>query len=206
MEESSSDDVEGGFFPNVVMGGVLLRPFLNNLFWNFNSFDNAGSFSEDVQNPASVLPCAMLLGLLMVVLGHIIPLLVALGTTDAAPEDWVDGYFATVMSDMVGTWLGKWMVFAAALSNIGLFQAELSSDACVLMGMANRGHMPKILSVRSVNGTPTYALLVGTLVIVVMGMSNLDSLIEMLNFNYALALILECTAFIKLRISKPDGK
>jgi len=44
------------------------------------------------------------------------------------------------------------------------------------------------------------------MVIVVMGVSDLAGLIEMLNFNYALALLLEYAAFIKLRISKPEGK
>lgn len=204
MEETSSDEVDGGFFPNAVVGGVLLRPFLNNLFWNFNSFDNAGSFSEDIQTPAKVLPQGMLLGLLMVVLGYLLPLLVALGTTGAAPEDWVDGYLATVTVETVGPWLGKFMIFAAALSNVGLFQAELSADAYMLMGMAERGYLPSFFAERSSNGTPTYSLLLGTVVIVLMGVSDLDSLIEMLNFNYALALILEYAAFIKLRISKPD--
>lgn len=30
----SDYSLEGGFFPNAAIGGVLLRPFLNNLFWN----------------------------------------------------------------------------------------------------------------------------------------------------------------------------
>jgi len=37
-----------------------------------------------------------------------------------------------------------------------------------------------------------------------MGVSNLDQLIEMLNFNYAIALLLEYAAFFKLRISRPN--
>ena len=32
----SEYSLAGGFFPNAAIGGVLLRPFLNNLFWNFN--------------------------------------------------------------------------------------------------------------------------------------------------------------------------
>lgn len=85
-----------------------------------------------------------------------------------------------------------------------MFQAELSSDAFQLMGMADRGHLPKIFSKRSRHGTPTWGLIVGTAVIVCMGASNLDQLVEMLNFNYALSLLLEYAAFFKLRISKPD--
>jgi amino acid transporter len=205
VDQASSDDLQGGFFPNIVLSGVILRPFLNNLFWNFNSFDSAGSFSEDTKNPAQVLPKAMFLALGMVFFGYIIPLLVALGVTDAPPAEWVDGYLATVSVEAVGPWLGKLMIFAAALSNIGQFQAELSSDAYMLMGMAERGYLPKCFAIRSANGTPTYSLLLGAAVIVIMGLSNLESLIEMLNFNYALALLLEYAAFLKLRVSKSDG-
>jgi len=205
--DSGIDDtlnLEGGFFPNIVLGGVMLRPLLNNVFWNYNSFDNAGSFAEDIQDPVRVLPRAMCIGFFMVVLGYVIPIMVALGTTDASPKEWVDGYLATVVTEAVGPWLGTWLVLAAAMSNLGMFQAELSSDAYMIMGMAERGHLPSIFATRSVNGTPTYALLLGTMVIVVMGVSDLAGLIEMLNFNYALALLLEYAAFIKLRISKPE--
>lgn len=111
---------------------------------------------------------------------------------------------AQVASEIGGPWLGAWTVFAAAISNIALFQAELSADAFQLMGMADRGHIPKLFSKRSRYGTPTNGIILGTAVIVVMGTSNFDQLIEMLNFNYALALLMEYSAFIKLRISQPQ--
>ena len=72
------------------------------------------------------------------------------------------------------------------------------------MGMADRGYLPKIFSTRSKHGTPTYALLLGTIVIVMMAVSDLDTLIEMLNFNYGFALLFEYAAFFKLRVSRPD--
>lgn len=203
----SDSGPSGGFFPNLIVNGIMLRPFFNNLYWNFNSFDSTGCFSEDVDNPAGVLPRAMFVAWIMVGLGYFIPLLVAFGTTpDVPPNKWVDGYMAVVVNETVGPWLANWMVFAAAISNIAQFQAELSSDAYLLMGMADRGHLPQFLGIRSPQGTPTYAILLGTFIIVVMSVSNLDTLIEMLNFNYALALLMEYAAFIMLRISKPDGK
>lgn len=186
------------------MAGVLWRPFLNNLFWNLNSFDAAGSFAADIENPGQVLPRAMMWGVVIVVAGYLVPLLVALGASEASQEDWVDGYLAKACSDIVGPWLGAWTVFAAGISNIALFQAELSADAFQLMGMADRGYLPKVLSTRSRHGTPTYGIMIGTAIIVAMGLSHLEGLIEMLNFNYALSLLMEYGAFIKLRISRPD--
>jgi amino acid transporter len=37
-------------------------------------------------------------------------------------------------------------------------------------------------------------------------LSDFDQLIEMLNFSYAIALLMEYAAFVKLRVSQPDLK
>ena len=204
VESATDDDVSGGFFPNAALGGVLWRPFLNNLFWNLNSFDATASFAADIDDPARVLPRALFYGVIMVSACYIFPLLVAIGASEAKQHEWTDGYLARVTGDVVGPWLGAWTVFAAGISNIALFQAELSADAFQLMGMADRGHIPKLFSHRSKHNTPTFGIILGTAVIVCMGVSNLDQLIEMLNFNYAIALLLEYLAFLKLRISRPE--
>jgi hypothetical protein len=43
-----------------------------------------------------------------------------------------------------GNWLAWWIVLAAAASQIGQFQAEMSSDSYQLQGMAERGFLPKV--------------------------------------------------------------
>jgi amino acid transporter len=192
----TDDDTGGGIFPDASLGGVLWRPFLNNLFWNLNSFDAAASFAADIEDPGSVLPSHGLV--------HSGGFLLLFSFIDCdwcltPTNEWVDGFLARCVG-----WLGAWTVFAAGISNIALFQAELSADAFQLMGMADRGHVPKLFSQRSRHGTPTYGIMLGTAVIVVMGTSNLDTLIEMLNFNYAISLLMEYCAFIKLRISAPN--
>jgi amino acid transporter len=205
MDEATMAATEGGFFPNFVLGNVLWRPFLNSLFWNLNSFDSAASFSEDVENPSVAYPKAMKYAVVMVFCAYIFPLLVALGASDAKQSDWVDGYLATATSNIVGPWLGDWTIFAAGISNIALYQAELSTEAYQLMGMAERGYVPSIFAHRSRHGTPTYAIILGTsIIIILVTLSDLSQLIEMLNFSYAMALLMEYAAFIKLRISHPD--
>lgn len=203
--ESTDDDTSGGFFPNAAgFGGVYWRPFLNNLFWNLNSFDSASSFAADVDDPGRVFPRGMALAVVFVVFGYLVPMVAALGATETRQSDWVDGYFATAASDIVGPWLGGWTVFAAGISNLGLFQAELSADSFQLMGMAERGYVPMFFSKRSRHGTPTYSIALGIAIIVLFGASDLSTLIEMLNFNYGISLLLEYFAFLKLRIYHPE--
>jgi amino acid transporter len=127
-----------GFLPFAASNAVMWRPFLNNLFWNLNSFDSAASFAADVDNPATVIPKAMFYSVLIVIVGYFVPLLVALGASNSNQNDWVDGYFANVAEEVVGKWLGDYIILAAGVSNIALFQAELSTDAFQLMGMAER--------------------------------------------------------------------
>ena len=59
-----------------------------------------------------------------------------------------------------GHWLSWWMVAAAAVSQIGQFEAEMSSDSFQLLGMAERGFLPKGLARRSKHDTPTVSSLV----------------------------------------------
>jgi amino acid transporter len=183
---SVDDDTGLGPLSAVTLGGVMWRPYLNNLFWNLNSFDSAACLAGEVSDPGRSLPRAMLGGTILIVLGYLLPVMVATGATDSAQSDWVDGYMTTIVSEVVGPWLGGWVIFAAGISNLALFQGEMSSDAFQILGLAERGHLPKIFAHRSRYGTPTAGLLVGLTAIIAMSMMDLSSLIEMLNFNYAL--------------------
>jgi amino acid transporter len=201
----SIDEATGaGLISTATMGGIMWRPYLNNLFWNLNSFDSASCFAGEINNPGRAFPRAMFGGVLLVMVSYLLPLLVALGTTTATQSDWVDGYMATVVSDTVGPWLGAWVVFAAGISNLAMFMSEMSSDAFQILGLAERGYLPKAFAKRSPYGTPTWGLVVGAAVILAMSVTDLSSLIEMLNFNYSLSLLLEYCAFVKLRISHPN--
>ena len=194
------------FLPAVWTGGsILWGPFVNNLFWNLTSFDNAGYLMEEFDSKASF-PKASAIGFVMVVLCYLVPVLVATGSSESEQSDWTDGYLATINAEVVGPWLGAWTVFAAGISNIALFEAELSANAFQLIGMADRGYLPGIFRRRSRHGTPTHGiLLAATVVVALVSLSpDLEGLVEMLNFNYALAQLFQYAAFLELRVSRPD--
>lgn len=70
---------------------------------------------------------------------------------------------AQVLVQVGGSWLGWLMVAAAAVSQIGQFEAEMSSDAFQLLGMAERGFLPAVLAKRSKHDTPTLAIICSSL-------------------------------------------
>lgn len=202
----SNYELGGGLFPYASKAGVLLRPFANNLFWNFNSYDGAAAFSEEIgKNRERVMPCALNISWFLVSFGYLIPLLVAIGVSSSLQREWVDGYMASVATEAHGAWLGNWVVFGAAISNLGLYLGELSCNTFRVYGLARRRLLPTFLDSRSRYGTPTNAIILATMVVIGFSFAPLDKLVELLNFNYSLALLMEFLAFIKLRISKPHG-
>lgn len=129
---------------------------------NLNYWDSASSFAGEVENPGKTYPRALLACVVLVVLCYGLPVLVGTGAASvaaaaaaAAAESsggassgtageegvrwslWVDGYFAEVAEAIAGRWLGVWVVLAAAVANIGLFEAEMTSDALQVMGMVS---------------------------------------------------------------------
>lgn len=103
-----------------------------------------------------------------------------------------------------GNWLAWWIVLAAAASQIGQFQAEMSSDSYQLQGMAERGFLPKALASRSKHGTPTYGILLSSLGVMCLASFSFVDIVELLNAIYCLAELLEFAAYIWLRIRAPN--
>eukprot|EP00541_Cyclophora_tenuis_P012703 CAMPEP_0116544668 /NCGR_PEP_ID=MMETSP0397-20121206/2243_1 /TAXON_ID=216820 /ORGANISM="Cyclophora tenuis, Strain ECT3854" /LENGTH=177 /DNA_ID=CAMNT_0004068901 /DNA_START=79 /DNA_END=612 /DNA_ORIENTATION=- len=171
--------------------------YLNNLFWNLNYFDTASSFAADVKNPGKAFPRAMLIAIVFIVVAYFVPLMVAIGVWSPnnehtgqqqyQQEAWVDGYMAEIVSDTMGSWCGISVVVGISLSTVGLYEADLSYLSLKLLGMAERGFLPAVLAKRStVYGTPVNAILVTTVVTLILTQfGTLTTLVEILNFNYA---------------------
>jgi len=82
-----SFQTDPGPLPLLTLGGIIWRPYLNNMFWNLNSFDAAASFASETTSVSTTFPRGMFLGLAMVVFGYVVPLLVAVGATDYSQAD-----------------------------------------------------------------------------------------------------------------------
>ncbi|KAF3970211.1 hypothetical protein ACB098_07G088500 [Castanea mollissima] len=126
------------------------------------------------------------------------------GATNSAPSEWSDGYFAEVGMLIGGYWLKWWIQVAAAMSNMGLFEAEMSGDAFQLLGMSEMGMLPAIFASRSKYGTPTISILCSATGVIFLSWMSFQEILEFLNFLYAIGMLLEFAAFIKLRMKKPD--
>lgn len=64
------------------------------------------------------------------------------------PRPSSQGGFTLVAEMVAGKWLAWWIVAAAAVSQIGQFEAEMSTDSFQLQGMSERGFLPALFNKR----------------------------------------------------------
>lgn len=93
----------------------------------------------EVDNPGKTIPKALFFALPLVVSVYIFPLLFGTGAVPLHRDLWSDGYFSDIAKIIGGVWLRFWVQGASAVSNMGMFLAEMSGDSFQLLGMAERG-------------------------------------------------------------------
>eukprot|EP01018_Ginkgo_biloba_P008375 Gb_04957 [translate_table: standard] len=177
--------------------------YLNTLFWNLNYWDSVSTLSGEVENPKHTIPKALFCAVLLVVGSYFIPLLSAIGSIEVVRENWDDGYFADVAKILGGVWLRWWMEAAAALSNMGMFEAEMSSDSFQLLGMGERGLLPAVFAVRSSYGTPLLGILFSASGVLFLSSMSFQEIVAAENYLYCFGMFAEFAAFIWLRFKQP---
>ncbi|KAK2974301.1 hypothetical protein RJ640_026862 [Escallonia rubra] len=177
--------------------------YLNTLFWNLNYWDSISTLAGEVENPSRTIPRALFYAFIFVVLGYFFPLLISTGAVPLDRKRWTDGYLSDVAKLLGGVWLRSWVQGASALSNMGMFVAEMSSDSFQLLGMAERGMLPAFFAKRSRYGTPLTGILFSASGVVLLSSLTFQEIVAAENFLYCFGMMLEFVAFVKLRIKYP---
>lgn len=141
---------------------------------------------------------------LLVFFSAFLPVLIGTGASSTSYSEWTDGYFVTLSREIVGPWLSYWLMVASALTNVGMFEAEMSSDSWQIAGMADRGILPSMLGVRNQYDTPTIGIILSASGIVALCWMSFSEVVDMLNLLYCYGQAIEFFAFLYLRKMKPD--
>ncbi|KAL3519096.1 hypothetical protein ACH5RR_021685 [Cinchona calisaya] len=181
--------------------------FFNTLFWNLNFWDNVSTMAGEVDNPQKTFPLALLCAVIFTCLGYIIPLVAVTGAISVDQSLWDTGFMADAAQMISGKWLKIWIEIGAVLSAIGLFEAQLSSSAYQVEGMAEIGFLPKFFKVRSKwFNTPWLGILLSTAVSLGVSYLSYTDIISLANFLYSLGMLLEFLSFVWLRRKFPTMK
>lgn len=184
-------------------GNIDWGPYLNTLFWNLNYWDSISTLTGEVDNPSRTLPRALFYAVILVVLSYFFPILVGTGAVPVDRDRWSDGYFSDIASVLGGIWLRTWIQGASAVSNMGMFVAEMSSDSFQLLGMAERGMIPEFFAKRSRHGTPLTGIIFSASGVILLSWLSFQEIVAAENFLYCFGMIMEFAAFVKLRIKHP---
>ncbi|KAL7495724.1 hypothetical protein ACHAWT_004020 [Skeletonema menzelii] len=199
FNDDQFDLAQSGWFPQYV-AGIALRPFINNLYWCYNGFDQGGHYSNSVSK--GMFKRGMAGAFILTCSSYLVPVLIATGASNLSQSEWTAGAFATAATEIGGKWLGNWIVVGAGFSMVALFFGEMSADSLQLMGMAELGQVPSIFATRSRYNTPTYAILLGTAGILCLLPFSFTFIIELSNVGYCFAVTMEFLAYFQLRVRK----
>lgn len=183
--------------------------FLNMLVWNYGSFDEISTVAGQAKDTKHALPLALLCGGLLVTMSMFVPLMISTAAEPRALDpsyqwrNWEDGYFSSIAKREGGHWLLIVMQIGAALSCAAQFSAELTADSYQLYGQAKRGIIPAYLS-RTCRGVPVVAILHSFVVMLLLLTLDLDILVQLENGVLSASMLLEATALLTLRVTRPN--
>lgn len=181
--------------------------YFNTLFWNLNFWDNVSTMAGEVEKPQRTFPIALLSAVILTCAAYIVPLMAVSGVGDLNQMVWESGYMADAARMISGQWLKYWIEIGAVLSNIGLFEAQLSSSSYQLLGMAELGFLPKFFGRRSKwFNTPYVGILLSTIIILSVSFLDFTNIIGAANFLYGLGMLLEFLSYLRLRSIYPEIK
>lgn len=177
--------------------------YFNTLSWNLNYWDSVSALAGEMENPSRTLPKALLYSFILVVSGYLLPLLVGTGAIPLDRGLWSDGYFSEIAKAIGGVRLRSWVQGASALSNMGMFVAEMSSDSFQPQGMAERGMLPAFFGRRSQYGTPLIGILFSASGVVLLSWLSFQEIVAAENFLYCFGMLTEFISFVRLRMKYP---
>ncbi|KAH7852500.1 hypothetical protein Vadar_025565 [Vaccinium darrowii] len=179
--------------------------YMNTLFWNLNYWDSISTLAGEVENPGRTLPRALFYALVLVILGYFFPILIGTGAVPLHCGKWSDGYFSDIALIIEGVWLRFWVQAAAAVSNMGMFVAEMSSDSFQLLGMAEQGMLPEFFAKRSKYGTPLTGILFSASGVILLSWLSFQEIVAAENSLYCFGMIMEFMTFVTLRVKYPNA-
>ncbi len=193
--------------PLVPPGGSLaggLGLGLAVVMWNYSGWDTPATVLGETRDPERGFRRALWLALPLVTGAYVLPMAVALGTGALPWSGWTTGALPAVAAHVAGPWLGHAVAAGAVLATAGLFLSLLFTNSRIPYLLARDGHLPDGLGAVSARfGTPVTAVLASAAVYAACAAFSFRDLIVLDVWLYALSLVIELAAFVRLRVCEP---
>lgn len=187
---------------------------LNNVIlltlWGFIGFESATAAVGEIDNPAKTIPCALILGTLVVSIIYFISSLGIMGVIPGAELMNSSSPYADTINILFG---GKWHLVISVIATVvclGAVNAWTLASGQIAIGITQDGLMPRFFALKNRHGAPVSALLFSCLgTIPLLWLTQHESLVEKVNtvidfsvVSFLFVYIITCLAFLKLLWSK----
>ncbi|KPA77185.1 putative Amino acid permease [Leptomonas pyrrhocoris] len=186
--------------------------FFSIISWNYANIENAGAVVEEVANPRSALPKAMIMLQFSTYVAYVMPMLAGVSAMGLNQDysQWKAGHWPDVAKVIAGDWL-KYMLFSGALlSGVGFTLTSMCCTSRLLAGMGTMQMFPKKVS-RIIGyyhprlGTPIPAIVINSTLTLVFSVSmDFTSVVALCQSIYCIRMLLIYAALVKLRIEYPN--
>jgi amino acid transporter len=170
--------------------------------WNYSGWDNASTFSGEIDDASRNYPRALSRALPMVTLVYLAAIVPVLAVTDW--QSWTDGAWPHLAASVAGPWLGAWMAVAGMVSAFALFNALLLAYSRIPLVLAQDGLLPAALGRLDDRGVPRNAVIVSAIGYSVCAVLPFGGLLAGDVLLYTAALAMEFAALLRLRHDEPE--
>ncbi|MFB6352410.1 MAG: amino acid permease, partial [Bradymonadaceae bacterium] len=193
-------------------GPLDLLPAMGLTFVAFEGYDLITTVTEEIEEPRTNVPIAILVSLVATVVLYLLVVFVAVGTVGAerlgaAGEVAIAEASKSFMPAIPGIGAGSALItFGAIFSTISALNAVLLASSRVVFAMGRNGHIWRAMGrLSAATGTPVFALLVnGVCMGLVVTLLPIRAVGNLTSLFFLFAFITVNAAVIKLRWDRPD--
>lgn len=175
--------------------------------WMYSGFDSMSTMAGEIDRPRHIIPRALTIAMPIIVALYFLPTLAGLAGVGNW-EDWTTSggtSFVEVARTLGGPVLGYFMLGAAVISNMALYQDYLTSGSRPAYAMAQDRLLPKALyRAHHKYGTPWISILILAALNLVLIIGTFASLVVIDVFLNMLYYILIFVAAVRLRQKEPN--
>jgi len=175
------------------------------VMWNYSGFDTPSTILGETRSPERAFRSATFLALVVLTAAYVLPVGAALASGALEWSQWTTGALPSIARSVGGEWLGHAVAAGAVLSTAGLFMSLLLTNSRLPYVMARDHVMPRWLgTIDPRSGTPWMAVVVSAALYAAFAVFSFKELIVLNVWLYALSLLVELAAFVRLRVAAPD--
>ncbi len=156
--------------------------------WAFLGLESASIPADDVENPERTIPRSTILGTLIATVTYILGTVAVLGIIPSADLANSTAPFADAAKALWGEGAQAFIAIGALISTFGCLNGWILLQGQVPLAAAKDGLFPKQFGLVSRNGTPIFGLIVSSILVTVLMLTNYShGLVGVFNFTLLLA-------------------